>query len=845
VTQPVSLSVGQEEALADLQNIASSGPALRILDYHADASYLWVQVSVDCSNLTKQAGGLRLKAREAFTIGIPPRFPLSIPVVYTPHERWAGTPHVQWKRWLCLYRSPQIEWDPADGIMGYMGRLVLWLERVAVGQLDALGEPLHPPVAYAGSETGLVVIRADVPEHDSSSPWLGFALLRQVHSMRADVVAWRSINEGPFTDEEFTAARVRGDDRFGVLVGAGLFLPGGIGFEYPSTAGVLLRDLAAYGIDAERLMGLISIVAFVNRQLVTPDSSPAEVGPPLYVVVGTPTRGILGAPQRFTHLAVWRLEPLAERIALLASESFADAPERARIGREAMAMGQEWLASAQTSWCQVDEARPEIVTSRDSGSAASWLAGKRVLILGAGALGAPICEACVRAKAALVLVADQGNVHSGILVRQPYLDAEIGKPKAHALVERMKAIGSGTEVASWEGDVIPMFDEDAPFPQFDLVVDATANRTVRTAIERRLASQRSTWPALATVLIGHDARRGIATLSLPGATGASVDILRRLGLRLRTRNSTDVADLLDDFYTDLPRVDYFQPEPGCSDVTFIGSFADVIALAGQMFDGILQALTASRSDPDHKMLALTVQLPSTPSLGARFSTNWFTWPNDLIEDVEGDYEIRVNAAAFAEVRAEARRTARVRARRVETGGSLLGQIDSASRVAWIDEVSGPPPDSRLSTTHFEHGLEGVRGWIAARQAATARVSAFVGMWHTHPFNAAAPSPTDDQGMRQLMTQVDRVPSKAVLLIVGGDDERWSEWLVQGKKPVWFARLVSRPDDGETRGTHNRVLVHGEGDWWPGGTTTPRRKRPDQAQPRRPSWLRRLKSKARK
>ena len=280
-------------------------------------------------------------------------------------------------------------------------------------------------------------------------------------------------------------------------------------------------------------------------------------------------------------------------------------------------------------------------------------------------------------------------------------------------------------------------------------------------------------------------------------------------------------------------------------MTFVGSFADVIALAGQMFDGILEALVAPPNDSDHKMLALTAQLPSTPSLGARVSTNWFTWQNDFIQRVEGDYEIRVDAAAFGEIRAEARRTARVRARRVETGGSLLGQIDSASRVVWIDEVSGPPPDSRLSATHFEHGIEGVRDWIAARQAATARVSAFVGMWHTHPFNAAAPSATDDQGMRELMTQVERVPPKAVLLIVGGDDERWNEWLVHGKAPLWFARIVNRPDESETRGTRAKVLTYEEGDWWPGGTNTPRRRQPNQAQSRRPGWLQRVRSKARK
>ena len=79
------------------------------------------------------------------------------------------------------------------------------------------------------------------------------------------------------------------------------------------------------------------------------------------------------------------------------------------------------------------EARPEVTIRRDSGTPAAWLAGKRVLVLGCGALGAPAAEICVRAGAAEVTVADNGIVRPGILVRQPYQDADIGQYKAIAL----------------------------------------------------------------------------------------------------------------------------------------------------------------------------------------------------------------------------------------------------------------------------------------------------------------------------------------------------------------------------------------------------------------------------
>ena len=54
---------------------------------------------------------------------------------------------------------------------------------------------------------------------------------------------------------------------------------------------------------------------------------------------------------------------------------------------------------------RVLENRPEITRRRDEGSPPAWLAGKRVLVLGCGALGAPAAEACVRAGAAALHLA--------------------------------------------------------------------------------------------------------------------------------------------------------------------------------------------------------------------------------------------------------------------------------------------------------------------------------------------------------------------------------------------------------------------------------------------------------
>jgi integrative and conjugative element protein (TIGR02256 family) len=793
VTFAVRLTSGQQQGLGELQALASRAAALRIVRTWQESGYLLADISVDCSNLRPAAGGVRMRPRERLTIGVPTEFPFAIPFVRTPHLRWAGTPHVQWGRQPCLYVSPSAEWNPADGMPGYIERLMLWLERAAAGELDAPGEPLHPPVAYPSGEAGLIVVRANASRADGDQPWLGVALLRQPSTGRADLVGWRAIDETwPYTNEQACLAAGLADGMHSMMLAFAVMLPRPLTFEYPTNAAALMVAFGGYGIDAAVTLGMLGVTARINRDLAASAGSADddEHGRPLYLVVGAPARGVAGAAERITHLAAWQLPPLAERIAHRVPERHSDVPELARIGREVLEMGQDWLASAETSWASVYEARPEVVTPRDAGTPASWLVGKRVLVLGAGALGAPVSEACVRARAARVVVADRGVVHPGILVRQPYEDADIGQAKAAVLAERLRRIWPGAVVEPWYGDVATeMFAEGTAPPDFDLVIDATADRTVRTVIERRRTSQRHAWPELVTLLIGHDACRGIAAISPPGSSGGGLDVLRRLGLAARADVTGDLEDVADDFFPDPPRSDFFQPEPGCSDVTFTGSAADVSGLAGQLLAGVLQALAVGgRGD----MAALVVRMPASPKEAAAGAARWLRWPDDVVlQSADGRHEVRLAAVAVAEMRAEARRGARVRGTKVETGGSLLGAFDAAAGVVWVDEATGPPPDSLLSEEHFEHGIEGVEQRIAARIAATARVTAFVGMWHSHPHCVAAPSKTDENGMRELVLPVGTAPPRALLLIVGGPSGRWRSWLATGTATDWYARVVER------------------------------------------------------
>jgi proteasome lid subunit RPN8/RPN11 len=167
-----------------------------------------------------------------------------------------------------------------------------------------------------------------------------------------------------------------------------------------------------------------------------------------------------------------------------------------------------------------------------------------------------------------------------------------------------------------------------------------------------------------------------------------------------------------------------------------------------------------------------------------------------VDDTFG-YEVRLSPAAITEIRTEARRGARVRGPRIETGGMLLGAIDDAAGVIYVDRVTGPPPDSFLSVTYFQHGQAGTGEAAAARLAGSRAMTGFVGYWHTHPGGRAAPSPTDTEGMASIVTPDGR-RQRALMIIVAGTAGQWDQWMIGREAlPAVFARLV--PRDGETAG----------------------------------------------
>lgn len=761
-------------AIQQIRALATPAGAIQLSSVTEESSWTVLHVSLDTHGLNHAPGGIRIRQREKFEVWVPSTYPFTPPSVKVPHRRWGGTPHVQWGRHLCLYAAPSVEWNPGDGLRGLFDRLADWLENAAAGTLDPEGQPLHPPAVYHSATAGQLLVRRDI---GAIAPWAGSSAHRTRvlyawcvrRDGRSDVLEWLEWLDilNRVLAEDFVPTDAENNAFFAAST---VLISDQIAFEYPERGAALIDALQASGVDSPELFGALARSRLVNAVL-EDKTGGAEL--PSLLVLGTPARRVEG--EYLAHLSAWELDETSRKMANVLQH--ADFGVLKSEHDEMYELAERFFRSSAISWMRVWEDRREVTRPRDGGTTADRLRGRRVLVLGAGALGAPIAEHCVRAGAQEVTVLDNGRVNPGILSRQPYADADIGRPKATVLAARLSTIWTTTTVHSIAANALhSVLASDASVPDFDLIIDATADVGVRNAIERQRMLARTDWPDVLSVMIGHDATRGIVTASPQSTSGGPVDVLRRFSIECLITPS--LADISEDFFPRASRTSLFFPEPGCSSPTFVGSHSDIATLAGMLLDAGVALFDGSAS------MGASAVRRGGDALPARVARRWRS--DVVLDDANsGGYEVRVSLAALDEMRTEARRGRRVRGANVETGGMLLGAADDACLFVNVDSAAGPPPDSVLTSKFFSHGTVGTQDLLDHRRDRTDSRQGFVGLWHTHPGSRAEPSLTDDEGMWRLVN-VDGIGRRAMMLILGG--EQFPCWLDGRELPDIYARI---------------------------------------------------------
>lgn len=729
---------GQRLALAQLQRIADTDRSpVRIIgvdDPSGPDAFLSVDITLDCTHYRRVEGGLPLHEREGITLSIPADFPFSPPSVNTAHTRFHGFGHVQWGHHLCVYQSTETQWLPSQGMFGFLAQVDEWFRRGARNELDDPEGPLHPPVAYRLASTSICV-NADTPDRDTW-PWFGTAVLTRTKPGLLALDAWSPDLTPP-------------DDR---LLAPTALLDFELPFEYPRTVHHLLHCLDSKGDLGYRLLAHMMLA-----------SERVPEGTPLYVGIGAPSRGIAGdAARRRQHLTFWEIEP--PDVVKLCAASVACRFSHRYQGQETPGAIQalidsvlntlvRWRNEARLRWCAVLENRPEIITRRDEGTPMDWFRGKRVALWGCGAIGGLVAEHLARAGVAELTLYDWARVTPGVLLRQNYSALDTNQAKATALAQRVATIAPGIMVTPRIENIVSQTliqtDWDAGF---DIIIDATASLRVRSKLESVLKEHERRVPVV-SVMIGADARHAVAVLVPPGYRAGPLDALRRLGLAAIARDW--LSDWAEAFWTADGIKGLRQPEPGCSDPTFVASHTDVAALSARALNAVAKTLV----DPDDAACGTLI------SQSSEHREHRFRLRPDIRWTADG-LDFRMSANAWRDLNGWIRTGARVRSPDDETGGLLFGEFDETLGIAWITNVSGPPQGSQFSGEHFVCGTHGTRELCEDYARRTQRIVRYVGTWHSHPVSSAEPSATDYEGIGAIFAAAPDDGAHQLMVIVG-------------------------------------------------------------------------------
>ena len=734
----MALSEGQRIALAQLQRIADTDRSpIRIVgvdDDPAPGACLTVDISLDCRNYPRVAGGLPLHDREGITLSVSADFPFSPPSVDTPHTRFHGFGHVQWGSRLCVYLSTETQWIPSQGMFGFLAQLDEWFRRGARNELDHPEGPLHPPVAYPVASTSICV-NADTPGRDTWT-WFGAAALSLPKPGLLRVDAWLPLHAIP------------NDLLFAPTVLLNFELP----FEYPRTVRYLFDYLEARGGLGYRLLAHMMIAS--ER---IPD------GGRLYVGIGAPSRGVAGDPtRRNQHLTFWEIE--AADVAKLRAASIACKFSSRYMGQDAPAAILElidsiletlftWRNEARVRWCHVIENRREIITRRDEGTPMDWFRGKRVTLWGCGAIGGLIAEHLARAGVSQLTLYDRGRVTPGLLVRQNFSALDTNETKTTALSARLQSIAPHVQVTNRFEDIVSQTLARANWDvDVDLIIDATASLRVRSKLEALLKEHERQVP-IASVMISAAARHAVAVFAPTGYRAGPLDVLRRLGIATVTHDW--LTDWAEAFWTSEATDGLRQPEPGCSDPTFVASHADVAALSAQA----LNALAETLAQPNDSASGFLIS-GSLEHRGHHFQFR----PN--VRWIADAVDFRMSQNAWRDMTGWIRAGTRERSPDHETGGLLFGELDETLGIAWVTNVSGPPRDSTFSAESFVCGTHGTKELCEDYEERTHSIVRYIGTWHSHPVGFARPSPTDYVGIADIFMAAPHDGAHQLMAIVG-------------------------------------------------------------------------------
>ena len=635
---------------------------------------------------------------------------------HTPHQYFVPPGGM---RSLCVDERP---WEEARGTwtaLSFLHRIRRWLGAAAAGELTGEGEAIEP--YFLGTLAG-IVLPATIFNNASASP---------------SIRAWLPDTPVPrLILTEVTASAGASQHQFRVLT-----IPAGT--QEPGSMRNAPRDLRQ--LDAELKNCGIHILPRISDELIASLAAPSSLEARLIVVVAIPISRGGGAPEMVdvkAFLANVTLGEIGCRLGVLDTAAEGGRRYVRAIGLQRPVLPEE----IPVHMLQVHKAFDGDFAAQCSGL--DIADRRRITLIGAGAMGSHVSMTLARQGSFLWNVIDDDILHPHNLARHTLLPADLGQPKAIALAKALSGLaGAGTAQS-----LVVDFHEarhtdmgvalEKALASADLILDASASLAVASGLaddrgpRARCASAFLNPQGTSSVLLMEDVERMYRLDALEAQYYRSV--LREPAL---TEHLAAPAS-------------GFRYAGACRSVTNRIPESNVALLGAAVAGALPKALSSD---------AAKILIWSLSTLGSVEVHS--VHPAPVHESSVGDWRVIADDVVIQSL-SELRDASLPQ----ETGGILLGTVDTKRKAIVIADLVHFPEGSIGSETSFQRGavdLPAVLNSVATRTGGQLR---YVGEWHSHPrHHSSAPSKVDCEQLSYLRSEMDREGLPALMMIAGSSE----------------------------------------------------------------------------
>ncbi|WP_135304221.1 ThiF family adenylyltransferase [Haloarcula amylovorans] len=605
----------------------------------------------------------------------------------------------------------------------HLQRALQWLSKASNGELRNPDEPFEIP--EFNTKTGDHPQVAFEETRESLDQWMncvgarGTVELTQL-SLSSDIVVTESFEHeevgqvtesdwGEFVDEHRTSSHT----------GAWVFLeevPFRTPWEPPETWQDLAQILGSTSIDPYELLAEI-------RPILEDESLKL-------LLVGFPIPETIAGDPVVVH---W--QPIEIK-------DFEDPTDYG--GHRPTERGREFAArfgkrGADVQWLKSENWAHEQLSRR--GAFSDWFWDKNVLLIGAGALGSTVAENLVRAGCQNLIVVDGEPVEIGNMARHTLTLEHLGENKASALAKRLRKISPHVEAVSIDED-FPPDDRMEKIDSADIIIDCTASRTVRRALNERQWENPVLFSSASMGRRGNRLFNFIAfSHSFPYEDYQEVMRAWRLKEQIEWDDENDAV-----------------PERvGCWHPASVIRMDRVMTWAGTISRFLSKSLEIGRGGFEFTVLETNDEdsLPQVTEADRPFKDV------KTFEAEKSQAQVQLPQECYSAMKDRARQS-----HPCETGGIVAG-ADIEETTALVVNARDPPRDSIEEPTRFLRGTEKVDEWL--KNARDSMGIHYLGEWHYHPSSAPELSSDDIDSMKEITFNKDYACKNPLLFVLGGDE----------------------------------------------------------------------------